>query len=96
MMLEILAVLANRYFESVPAALPPGYSNTKTLGRLLYTQYVFAFEIAGVILLVAIVAAIALTLRGRKDRRRQEPSEQVRVRREQRVRLVSMKTEDKE
>ncbi|OGA48920.1 MAG: NADH:ubiquinone oxidoreductase subunit J [Betaproteobacteria bacterium RIFCSPLOWO2_12_FULL_62_58] len=96
MVLEMVAVLANRYFGASPAALPPGYSNTKALGRLLYTQYVYAFEIAGVILLAAIVAAIALTLRRRKDRRRQDPSEQVRVRREQRVRLVSMTAEGDE
>ena len=47
--------------------MPPGYSNTKELGRLLYTDYVYPFEIAAVILLVAIVAAIALTLRRRKN-----------------------------
>ena len=52
-----------------PAPLPAGYSNTKELGRLLYTDYVYPFEIAAVILLVAIVAAIALTLRRRKDSR---------------------------
>ena len=60
------------------------------LGRLIYTDYVYAFEIAAVILLVAIVAAIALTLRRRKDTRRQDPNAQVRVRREDRVQLVSM------
>jgi NADH-quinone oxidoreductase subunit J len=67
--------------------------NTKALGRLLYTDYVYPFEIAAVILLVAIVAAIALTLRGRKDSKSQDPSRQVRVRRQDRVRLVAMATE---
>ena len=78
-----------------PAPVPRAadYSNTKELGRLLYTDYVYAFEIAAVILLVAIVAAIALTLRERKDKRTQDPSEQVKVRRADRVRLVSMPVE---
>ena len=97
MALEMVAILGRHYFgDAVPRKPEPGYSNTKELGRLLYTQYVYAFELAGVILLVAIVAAIALTLRRRKYRRRQDPSEQVRVRREQRVRLVSMPAEKEE
>jgi len=93
MVIEMVAVLANRYYGAVPRDLPPGYSNTKALGRVLYTQYAFAFEIAAVLLLVAIIAAIALTLRRRKDSRYQDPASQVRVRREERVRLVSMKSE---
>jgi NADH-quinone oxidoreductase subunit J len=93
MVFEMIAVLANRRFGALPAELAPGYSNTRALGRVLYTQYAYAFEIAGVILLVAIIAAIALTLRRRKDTRRQDPAEQVRARREQRVRLVSMPAE---
>src|SRR6476469_8928607 len=76
-----------------PAPKPADYSNTKELGRLIYTDYVFPFEIAAVILLVAIVAAIALTLRARKDSRYQKPAEQIAVRREQRVRLVRMPSE---
>ena len=90
---EMIAVLANRIYGARPRELPPGYSNTKELGRVLYTDYAYAFEIAAVILLVAIIAAIALTLRRRKDRRYQDPSQQVRVRREERVRLVSMPAE---
>jgi NADH-quinone oxidoreductase subunit J len=93
MVFEMIAVLANRRFGALPAELAPGYSNTRALGRVLYTQYAYAFEIAGVILLVAIIAAIALTLRRRKDTRRQDPAEQVRAWREQRVRLVSMPAE---
>jgi len=73
--------------------LPPGYSNTRALGRVLYTDYAYAFEIAAVILLVAIIAAIALTLRQRKDSRSQDPSAQVRVQRKDRVRMVSMPSE---
>ena len=65
----------------------------KALGRVLYTDYGYAFEIAAVVLLVAIVAAIALTLRRRKDTRKQDPAAQVRARREERVQLVSMPSE---
>jgi len=88
-------VIAGRYFglTSQPQVLPADYSNTRELGRVLYTDYVLAFEIAAVILLVAIIAAIALTLRRRKDSRAQDPAEQVRARREDRVRLVSMPAE---
>lgn len=76
--------------QSSVAPLPENYDNTKTLGRLLYTEYVYAFEIAAVILLLAIVAAIALTLRRRKDTKGQNPSQQVRVRKADRLRVVSM------
>jgi NADH-quinone oxidoreductase subunit J len=89
---EMAAVLIRSFNvpESAVAPLPANYDNTKVLGRLLYTEYVYAFEIAAVILLVAIVAAIALTLRKRKDTKGQDPSKQVRVRAADRVRLVSM------
>ena len=66
-------------------------SNTKELGKVLYSQYVYPLEIAAVILLVAIIAAIALTLRECKDSKRSNPAEQVRVRAADRVRLVKMK-----
>ena len=97
MVLEMATVLAGRQAGLLALAAPPPkpaeYSNTKELGRLLYTGYVFPFEIAAVILLVAIVAAIALTLRKRKDTKYQHPARQVHVRREARVRLVSMPAE---
>jgi NADH-quinone oxidoreductase subunit J len=94
MAFEMISVLAYRvYGMPRPNELPLSYSNTKELGRLLYTDYVYAFEIAAVILLVAIIAAIALTLRRRKDTRGQDPSQQVRVRREDRVKLVTMPSE---
>ncbi|MBV8031076.1 MAG: NADH-quinone oxidoreductase subunit J [Betaproteobacteria bacterium] len=96
MVVEMVLVLAGKYFDIVatrPAPFPPGYSNTRALGRLLYTDYCYAFEIAAVVLLVAIIAAISLTLRRRKDSRYQDPAEQVRARREERVRLVSMPAE---
>ena len=77
---------------SVPVAgeLALQVSNTKELGKVLYTQYVYPLEIAAVILLVAIIAAIALTLRERKDSKRTNPAEQVRVKSKDRVRLVKM------
>jgi NADH-quinone oxidoreductase subunit J len=93
MVIEMVLVLGNRIFGSAPAPVPPGYSNTKALGRVLYTQYAYAFEIAAVLLLVAIISAIALTLRRRKDSRYQDPSLQVKVRRRDRVRMVRMKPE---
>jgi NADH-quinone oxidoreductase subunit J len=93
MVAEMVAILSNKYFGQTPKQIPAGYSNTKELGRVLYTQYAYAFEIAAVILLVAIIAAIALTLRKRKDSRSQDPAEQVKARREERVRLVSMPSE---
>jgi NADH-quinone oxidoreductase subunit J len=94
MVLEMISVLASRIWGTGgPAPLPADYSNTKVLGRVLYTQYAYAFEIAAVILLVAIISAIALTLRRRKDSRAQDPSEQARARRADRVRLVSMPAE---
>jgi NADH-quinone oxidoreductase subunit J len=76
-----------------PASAQPGYSNIKELGRLIYTEYAFPFEIAALILLVAIVAAIALTLRGRKDAKAQDPAAQVRVRAADRLRVVKMQAE---
>ncbi len=76
-----------------PAGHEAGYSNTRELGNLLYTEYVYAFEIAALILLVAIVAAIALTLRRRPQTKYQNPARQISVRREDRVRLVPMDPE---
>jgi len=91
--LELAAVLWHQ-FGAVRAMdaprLPADYSNTKALGRLIYTEYVYAFEIAAVILLVAIVAAIALTLRRRAGVKSQVIGDQVRVRSRDRIRLVTM------
>jgi len=97
MILEMVAILARQYFGGLaPREAGPGYSNTKELGMVLYTDYAYPLEIAAVILLVAIIAAIALTLRRRKDTRRPNPSDQIRARREERVRLVSMAAEKDE
>jgi len=97
MAFEMISVLAYRvYGMPRPGERPLSFSNTKELGRILYTDYVYAFEIAAVVLLVAIIAAIALTLRRRKDTRGQDPAQQVRVRRADRVRMVSMPAEKDE
>ena len=97
MIVEMVLVLSGRYFglAAMPAPPDPGkaYSNTRELGRVLYTDYIYAFELAGVVLLVAIIAAIALTLRRRKDTKGQDPSRQVAVKRADRVRIVSMPSE---
>ncbi len=72
------------------AGQPEAYSNTKELGRLLYTEYLYPVEIAATILLVAMIAAIALTLRKRKDSKAINPSEQIRVRSKDRLRMVKV------
>ncbi|EEA01086.1 NADH-ubiquinone/plastoquinone oxidoreductase chain 6 [Burkholderia sp. H160] len=69
------------------------WSNTRVIGKVIYTNYIFAFEIAGLILLVAIIAAIALTTSHKKDSKRQNVSAQVRVRAQDRVRVVKMPSE---
>jgi NADH-quinone oxidoreductase subunit J len=97
MLVEMAMVLGGSYFglEAMPA--PPAaaetYSNTREIGRVLYTDYVYPFELASLVLLVAMVAAVALTLRKRKGLKYMQPSEQVAVKREGRVELVKMKAE---
>ena len=78
------------------AAYPEGYSNTKALGSVLYTEHVYAFEIAAVVLLLAIVAAITLTMRKRPGLKVQNIAEQVAVRAKDRVRVVKMDAEKKQ
>jgi NADH-quinone oxidoreductase subunit J len=74
-------------------AQPASYSNTAELGKLLYTDYVYPFELAAVLLLIAIVAAISLTMRKRAGLKQQDVSKQVAVRREDRVRIVQVAAE---
>ena len=96
--LELAAVLMGGFRATQPvaafansAADPLAQaSNTKELGILIYTQYLYPLEVAAVILLVAIIAAIALTLRTRKDSKYQNPSEQVRVKAADRLEMVKM------
>ncbi len=78
------------------AATPDGYSNTEALGAVLYTEHVYAFEIAAVILLLAIVAAITLTMRKRPGLKQQNIAEQVAVRAADRIRIVKMDSESQE
>lgn len=96
--IEIIMVLSSDVFNmAIPEAMPLNYSNTEALGEILYTDYVYPFELAAVILVVAIIAAISLTMRKRRDTtKRQNPSEQVRVKSEDRLRIVKMKTEEKQ
>jgi NADH-quinone oxidoreductase subunit J len=100
MVVEMAIVLGGKYFNLHTLPGPkdpgPGYSNTKELGRVLYTDYAYPLELAAVLLLVAIIVAIALTLRKRKDTKYQDPARQVAVRRSDRVRLVSMPSEKKQ
>jgi len=92
---EMILVMKSDVFNKVaiPDPAPLSVSNTEALGEILYTEYVFPFEVAAVILVVAIIAAIVLTLRRRKGVKKQDPSKQVRVRRDDRVRLVKMESE---
>lgn len=93
---EMILVLKSKPFQLTTPAAPPPANNTEALGEVLYTDYVYSFELAAVILLVGIVAAIVLTLRRRPDARKQDVSQQVQVRRADRVRLVKMQAESKE
>ena len=99
MVAEMALVLGGKYFSAaaLPSpSMPADYSNTKELGRLLFTEYVYPFELASVILTVGIIAAIMLTLRQRKDSKYQNVSEQLAVKRNDRVRLVKMAAEKDE
>lgn len=97
MIAEIISVVwGKRLGQDVITASPPlpaDYSNTKELGSVLYTEYVYPFQIAAVILLVAIVAAIVLTLRRRAGLKYQDIARQVAVRREDRLRVVKVEPE---
>jgi NADH-quinone oxidoreductase subunit J len=94
MVVEMVMVLGGKYFAPIKTAnITEGYSNTAALGRVLYSDYLLPFELASVVLLVAIVSAIVLTLRDRKDTKSMNPADQVKVRRQDRVRMVSMPAE---
>lgn len=91
---ELIAIVSHRDFiAAVGESTDIAADNTRALGSVLYTQYVYPFELAAVLLLVAIVAAVALTLRRRKHTKYANPSAQVRVQAGERVRLVSMPAE---
>ncbi len=94
MAIEMVMIVGVRNFGAdkvlAPPTHPAGYSNTAELGHVLYTDYLLPFELASVVLLVAIVAAIALTLRDRKDSKSMDPALQVLVKKEDRIRIVKM------
>jgi len=95
MVAEMSMVLGGRYFglDTMPEpAAPANYSNTKELGRALFTDYVYPFELASIILLVGIIAAVMLTHRKRKDTKAMQPSEQLKVQRNDRLRIVKMES----
>ncbi len=92
MVVEMIMVLGGKDFGlAEPIAHVAEYSNTKELGRVLYTEYVYPFELAAVLLLVAMIAAIALTHRKRGDTRQVNPADQVKVKRADRIRMVNLK-----
>ncbi len=95
--IELVLVLGAENFGldlfPAPERQPADYSNTKALGEILYTVYVYPFEVAAVVLLVAIVAAISLTMRRRPGIKTPRPEDQVVVKRDQRVRIVKMPAE---
>lgn len=100
MAVEMGMVLMSKQFDleslPMPASKSIEFSNTKELGRLLYTDYVYAFELAAVILLVAMVAAIAITLRHRTDKKSTDAGKQIAVKRDDRLKIVSIPAEKKE
>ncbi|MFW5432205.1 MAG: NADH-quinone oxidoreductase subunit J [Methylophilaceae bacterium] len=94
MAIEMAMILGNKYFiASESISKPANYSDATALGRVLYTDYLLPFELASVVLLVAIIAAIALTLRGKRESKSMNPAAQVIVRKEDRLRMVNMKSE---
>jgi NADH-quinone oxidoreductase subunit J len=99
MLIEMALVVASSTFAegrfSEPLRHGADYSNTEELGRILYTVYMYPFELAAAILLVAIMAAIVLTMRRRPDTKYQDPSEQVDVKHSERMRIVRMPAERK-
>ena len=93
--LEMTAVLFRGFLAQdaqVPAASAT-IGNTRELGKVIFTQYVFAFEVAAVILLLAIVAAVALTLRRRKDSKYFDPAEAVYVKSTDRLKIIKVKAD---
>ena len=94
MALEMVMILGVRNFGvdkvQAPAAHLANYINTAELGRVLYSDYLLPFELASVVLLVAIVAAIALTLRDRKESKSMDPAKQVLVKKQDRLRIIKM------
>ena len=95
MVMEMGLVLGSKYFQ-VPAAealVPAGVSNTKAIGALMFSEYVYPFELASLILLVSMISAIVLTYRGSKKSRYTNPNQQVFVKAKDRIRVLQMPVE---
>jgi NADH-quinone oxidoreductase subunit J len=95
MVLEMGLVLGNKALQ-IPASAavtPPGVSNVKEIGRLMFTDFVYPFELASIVLLVGMIAAIALTWRGRKKSKYINPNQQVFVKAKDRLRVLQMPVE---
>ena len=96
MVAELGAVLSANYFSVLASDAPQavaGVSNTKALGRLIYTDFVYPFELASVVLLVAIIAAVAITYRAPKPTKSKNPADQIRIQAKDRVRVLQMPAE---
>jgi NADH-quinone oxidoreductase subunit J len=99
MMTAMGLVVSSDYFKTdtvAPAVRAADYSNTAELGKTLYTNYLYPFEIAGVILLVAIIAAIALTMRKPRSTKSQQPSMQVQAKKSDRLKIIKMQSEQQQ
>jgi len=94
-MAVMMFMVVSQIHLDAPVRQAADYNNTRELGLVLYTVYVYPFEIAAVILLVAIIAAIALTLRRRPKTKYQNPDLQIAVKRDDRIRMVKMNSEEK-
>jgi len=96
MAVEMVMIVGTKYFGADKVVAPPAhtadYSNTAELGRVLYTDYLLVFELASIVLLVAMIAAIALTLRERRESKSMNPSEQVLARKADRLRIIKMES----
>jgi NADH-quinone oxidoreductase subunit J len=99
MLAELVVVLGPSRFGldkyAAPSHRPADYSNTTELGMALFTRDIYAFEIAAVILLVGIIAAISLTLRRRPETKYLDPGRQVRVKAKDRIKIIKMDPEEK-
>jgi len=94
MAIEMAMILGNKYFVAAQSVNhPAGYSDTAAIGQVMYTDYLLPFELASVVLLVAIVAAIALTLRGKRESKSMNAGDQVVVRKKDRIRMVDIPSE---
>jgi len=95
MLIEMILILNKSYFESPNLFVTPEISNTDALGNVLYSDYILPFEIAAIILLVAIISAITLTLRKTKINKNMNPADQVKVKRNNRIKMINIRSESR-